>query len=148
MIVPFEKEHLPLLLDHLVEWIKEYPIYKDYHVDRAYTSRYLNQIIDNVQGSVLIQDEDTKGVLLYALAPTFFSPVLEASELAFFIHPEYRSYRNAVSLIKSATTQAFCLGAVRITLGNSSGHRADSINKLYSRLGFSFIGGSHYKDRS
>lgn len=148
MIVPFEEKHLPELIYNLKDWIKEYPIYKDYPVDPEYTREYLTRIIENVQGSVLIQDGEIQGVLLYALAPTFFSPVLEASELAYFISPEYRSYRNAVGLIKSATAQAFDLGAVRITLGNSSGHRVDSINKLYSRLGFSFIGGSHYKDRS
>ena len=135
------------LLSNLPIWIKDHPAYIDYHVDTAHTRTVLESMKEMLHGQVLIDSNgEIRGAIIFLLAPTFYSPCLEASELVYFIEPEFRSYRNAVHLIKKASEDVFSKGAVRVTMGNSGGHRTATIEKLYTRLGFHPASGTYYKE--
>ena len=86
------------------------------------------------------------GMLAYIVTPTFYSPELEGQELIYYIEPEFRSYKYAVQLIRAAEQDMFDRGATRITMGNTSGHRSASVEKLYTRLGYKSLSGNFYKE--
>jgi GNAT superfamily N-acetyltransferase len=132
----------------LPDWIKGHPSYAHYPVDVEHTKRMAEGIDSVLHGRLLLDDESNiVGALLYIVAPTFYSPAIEANELVFYIQPEHRSYKAARKLVQSAEQDAFDLGAVRFIMGNSGGHRDKSIEKLYTRLGFYSASGTYYKER-
>lgn len=134
------------VLDKAEGWLKHHPEYVDHTFDKMHTYSQLTAIKHISHCQILLNsDEDIVGCLLYIISPSFFSPDLEATELMYFIDPAYRSYKDAVRLIRAAEDDAFSYPIKRFTIGNSSGYRSESMEKFYKRLGYYPSSGNYCK---
>jgi GNAT superfamily N-acetyltransferase len=88
-----------------------------------------------VNGLVLVVDQDDVlvGMLGLAIVPSQISGDLVASEVAWWIHPEFRGTRAAVALLASGEAWAQAQGAQWVQLIAPAG---SSVGRLYRRRGY------------
>ena len=109
--------------------------------DAAKVAELMECLIGAEQGIVLVAEVDGQvvGGLVGAVLPQWFGPDLQASDYAFFIHPDHRGML-AFRLAAAFTKRAGELGAKRICLGNSTGYELERTKRLYERSGYELVG--------
>jgi GNAT superfamily N-acetyltransferase len=70
----------------------------------------------------------------------FFSSRKTASDLGFYVLPEYRGSRAALKLVKSLEEWAKQMGASDLHLGQTTAVEIDKTRQFYERLGYKTVG--------
>ena len=131
------------------DWIALFPAFANIKVDTDHTINQVEQMAEVLYGQVLMDTESEDrivGALLYTIAPSLWSPELEAAELFFCVEEEARSLYTAVGLITAAVHNSKIVGATRFIMGNSAKYDDAGIAKLYTRLGFMPHSGTFVKE--
>jgi len=107
---------------------------------------YLVNLIASPQGCVLVADKGgtVVGAMLGACSQSFIGPDKAASDMSFFVRPEYRASRAGIALLRRFIKWAEDAGAKRINMGNSAGMDDERYVKLLSRYGFARAGSLMY----
>lgn len=116
--------------------------YVKYAFDDEKVTALCGHLIDSERGIALVIEHEGQivGGLMASVYSMWFGDLLEASDFAVFIHPEFRGFSHAVRLIKEYVTQAKALGASRICLGNTTGYEPEKVKALYELAGFRTVG--------
>ena len=85
---------------------------------------------------VLCADTEVVGMLIAFVAPCFFSDVVQASEIAWYVDPEHRGSRMAVKMLDYFESWAEDQGAVCANLMNLDVLNADKVAKMYNKRGY------------
>lgn len=115
--------------------------FADCTYEDATVARLIESLIDHHAGIVLVGEANAKvvGGIVGGVFPQWFGPDLQASDYAFFVHPEHRGLL-AFRLVAAFTQRASELNAKRICLGNSTGYELERTRKLYERTGYQLVG--------
>lgn len=102
----------------------------------AQTEILAHQVIEK-SGKVLVAEENKKIVALLALfvGPHFYSGELTASELMWYVEPEFRQSFTGISLLRAGEALAKTLGAKSMIFTAPT----VEVGKAYSQLGYSPI---------
>lgn len=97
---------------------------------------------------VLAQNDEGEYVAFFLgmACPQFFGNDLIATDLAMFVHPDYRGGSYFVRLAKEFETWARLVGAKEIYLGQSTGINIEKTKSMFERLGYQPIGYSAKKE--
>ncbi len=108
---------------------------------------FFSTFIDNPSKLGLIFETETNliGGFFASSHELLFSYEKAVIDLGFFITPEYRGQLPIYKVIKTYELWAKSVGACRINLSQSTGIKKDKLEKLYTRLGYDFIGSNFCK---
>ena len=135
MVTTTEREVLALATK-FAKWSQEFPVYKE-QFDFEYVCAMLLDAKDYLGYEALYDGTDMVGCIAYIISPSFQSAELDANIIVFYIEPKYRTYRNAATLLGSMVELSKMAGVKHIRAVASTGYRSRSVEKLYSRFGFS-----------
>ena len=86
---------------------------------------------------VLVNESDEPiGMLVGAKSVPFFTTEFIASELAWWVDPEYRKTRQSIDLVKAYEVWAKKVGCSVVTMANIPTLNGEKIGKLYEKLGY------------
>jgi GNAT superfamily N-acetyltransferase len=84
--------------------------------------------------------EPNKGFMIGAIADTWYSKIVHATEQLLYIDPDFRGGMLAVRLIKSFEALARAGNAVDVHAGATTGMQDERTRALYMRLGYELHG--------
>lgn len=94
----------------------------------------------NAVGFVAIENDKIIGFISAIAHEYFFSNRKTASDLGFFVLPEFRGSRAALKLVKSLENWAKEIGVDDLHLGQTTAVEMDKTKKFYERLGYKTVG--------
>lgn len=94
----------------------------------------------NAVGFVAIEHNRIVGFISGLAHEYFFSNRKRASDLGFFVLPEYRGSRAALKLIKSLEIWAKEMNVDELYLGQTTAVDIDKTRQFYERLGYKTVG--------
>lgn len=94
----------------------------------------------NAVGFVAIENDKIIGFISAIAHEYFFSNRKTASDLGFFVLPEFRGSRAALKLVKSLENWAKEIGADDLHLGQTTAVEMDKTRQFYERLGYKTVG--------
>ncbi len=95
---------------------------------------------------VLCADVEVVGMLIAFVAPCFFSDAVQASEIAWYVDPEYRGSKMAIKMLDFFEEWAESKGAVCTNLMNLDVLNADRIAKMYGKRGYRLVENTFVKE--
>ena len=98
---------------------------------------YKNQ---NAIAFLAIDNDKIVGFIAALSHEYFFSSRKTASDLGFYVLPEYRGSRAALKLVKSLEEWAKQMGACDLHLGQTTAVEIDKTRQFYERLGYKTVG--------
>ena len=115
------------------------------------SSKVYDSLLDAVERDdfgifVLCADTEVVGMLIGFVAPCFFSDVVQASEITWYVDPEHRGSRMAIKMLGYFEEWAKDRGAVCANLGNLDVLNADRVARLYNRRGYRLIENTFVKE--
>lgn len=116
------------------------PLDVEYAADRLY-GLGLN---DACFGVVLAEGEYLRGLLVFMVCESLLSPVLEASELVWFVEAGHRTPRVAHEMLTAFEQQARDMGCSRLRVATPVS--SERVGIIYRRKGFSSAGTQYRKD--
>ena len=103
----------------------------------------------NAVGFIAIENNKIVGFISGFAHEYFFSNRKKASDLGFFVLPEYRGSRAALKLVKSLENWANEMNVDELYLGQTTAVEMDKTRQFYERLGYKTVGFNtvkHLKD--
>lgn len=94
----------------------------------------------NAVGFVAIENDKIIGFISAIAHEYFFSNRKTASDLGFFVLPEFRGSRAALKLVKSLENWAKEIGVDDLHLGQTTAVEMDKTKQFYERLGYKTVG--------
>lgn len=95
---------------------------------------------------VLCSNNEIVGMLICFVTPCFFSDVLQAVEIAWYVTPEHRKSSKGIEMIKQYEEWARSKGAAQLTLMNLEVLEGDRVAKVYHRLGYTLTENTFSKE--
>lgn len=125
------------------QFATESPMYRSIPFDRDYYGAFLDMVFQSEQHVALICEKDgiIAGAIMGMVYGHLYSPVPQASDLGFFVKPEFRGSRAAPLLEKGYRSWAGAKGAKKISLGDTTGN--EKVRALYERLGYTYVGSNY-----
>ncbi len=120
--------------------------YRDFNYSAEKCFKLGHAIVNSNEycGFVSEVDGEIQGMFIGVMFEHYFSDATLSTDLLLYVSPDKRGGMTAVRLIKRYIEWAKSLGVDDIRLGETAGIDSDTVNKLYTRLGFA-ICGSIYK---
>jgi GNAT superfamily N-acetyltransferase len=124
----------------------EAPAYRDEPFEAAVVERWLRGRMDSGfltdDNAVFVTERGDRitGVLVAMVVPRWFNRRRIAAELSLYVSPEHRGGRALPALVRAYKEWARGQGAVKATLGTSTGIHAQRTVHAYERLGFKLDG--------
>ena len=142
IIRPFKDDDIPALIDIGRKAFEESE-YRAMQYDEKKCEHLCRQIMMKPElfGRVAVRDGVIIGVAVGGIFPPYFSDDLNASDLLFYVLPEYRGTRAFYVLCIEFIAWAKVNGAKLIFLRNTTGIMPEKVGALYERMGFSTVGG-------
>lgn len=123
---------------------EESPRYAHMSFDVERAVDFTEHVLENPWTLVLVAENDEHevvGMLAGVVAPYFFAKALYASDVVFYVHPDYRGKTLGVQLLKEWDRVMSEDGRiVESTLGISSEISSDRTRALYEKLGYRAAG--------
>lgn len=113
--------------------------YSKYVLDLDKLERKIATLIEAPAGIVLIT---ANGFLVGSVLEYWFGPAKYAAELLLYVAPEARGSSEAPTLVKAYVERAKALGAVDVHVENTTGCDVEKVERLFSKLGFTRVGGN------
>ena len=115
------------------------------------SNKVYNSLFDAVQREdfcifVLCADDEIVGMLIGFVTPCFFSSVLQAVEITWYIAPEHRGSKMAISMIEDYERWAEDRGAICANLMNLEVLKGDKVARFYGRLGYKLVENTFMKE--
>jgi hypothetical protein len=101
---------------------------------------------DRIYFRLFVNGETLIGGFYGILVEPYFSDVLVAKDLAWFITSNKRGSLAAARLVKDFEVWSQNLGVTQIGLGQSTGVAVEQTQKLYERLGYKVVGVNTIKE--
>lgn len=120
----------------------ESPRFRDFTYQPARVLDMLAWLCDSPQGLVLVAEQPLEGLIggLMAMAmPHYACDLVQASDLAFFVHPEFRGGSAALRLVRGYLAWAREIGA-EPSIGLNTGVQPERTARLLAALGASNTG--------
>lgn len=116
----------------------ESPRFAGFDYDDDTLEATLRQVVDSPNGLLLLaeRDESLLGFMIAAVIPSWFGRDCMATDLALFIHPEFRGGTTAARLIDRYKRWAKDKKANPVLLGIMTGVNVEQTEKLCIRLGW------------
>ena len=116
--------------------------------DYEQLGRTLLYVLGHETGVMLVAESggDVIGALGVVAHPAYSSKALIASDVAFYIKPEFRGSMAAVRLLQSAIQWAASMDVRRLTMANSAGADSATFDRLMIKQGFKVAGSVCYMD--
>lgn len=124
--------------------------YQDLPYPLAFEPRRVQEFLNACPNLLMLglvrSDGELLGVLLglKTLLSTSFSPV--ATELLWYVKPEYRRGKYALQMVREFEKWAEAEGCHMISMGNMANDSMDRTGKFYERLGYKLSEQTFYKD--
>jgi GNAT superfamily N-acetyltransferase len=134
---------VPALMDHMEAMRAESPVLSKVPVDRQRTGNILRTMISSGLMTGVIAEG---GCLLVVLCDSFYDSRLQAYEQMFYVRPEYRGNRLAVSMVRIMEQVCTERGAETLSVGSSSGVADERTARLFEHLGYTRLGISLRKE--
>lgn len=90
---------------------------------------FIGYVAENEEGKLV-------GMVYLVVADSLTHNIRCATDIAVFVHPNYRGSNVFIRMIKSAETDAIKLGAQEINVGISSGITPEKTVHIFERLGY------------
>lgn len=113
--------------------------YADYNFDRQKVIDLCHRLIADPQGIAL---RSPNGLFLGGVGEAWFGKDLCAYEIVTYVIPASRGTFEGPSLVKAYVRQGFALGAIQITICNTTGVQTARTDRLFEQVGFSRMGGN------
>jgi len=125
------------------QFVLESPMYKGIAFDHESYEIFLRYVFESDQYLALIyeQDGEVAGAIMGMICSFLYSPELQASDLGFYVKPEYRGKRVAVKLEAAYREWARSKGARKVALGVTTGDK--TAGAFYERLGYTYVGSNY-----
>lgn len=138
MILMAEEKHLDLLVNVTLDVMSDLPNYAGVAYDKEHTRSMLTQYLNCPGLAIFFEEIDgvVTGLYMGIVAPQWFTPTLEMSELMFWVHRDFRCTTLARRLIKTMEAWAISEGAKKLFLAAASGYETDRVMTLYDRMGY------------
>lgn len=97
---------------------------------------------------LVAEDKDKKIIGVFAAMVSFTTMGLDpvAMEVLWWVSPSARKSRLSITLVKAFEFWAGKLGLNRLVLGSMQNEHADSINKFYTKQGYSWTERTYFKE--
>jgi len=95
---------------------------------------------------ILRHETEIVGMLISFVAPCFFSDVVQASELVWYVDPDHRGSKEARYMVELYEQWAVEHGAVCSILVNLNVLKGDKVAKLYGRMGYKMVENTFVKE--
>lgn len=127
-----------LLASEFQRWRRHFKHYDDVPFSRNHTLTMLTAYLQSPASGcfVSIVKGELAGVILGMIYQPLYSPAREASEVHFWVHPEYRCSGLGVDLLKSYKEWAIAEGACRVNVSCNDAR----VERMYNRLGYATVG--------
>lgn len=115
----------------------ESPRFRDFTYQPARVEAMLEWLMASPQGLVLVADQQFEGVIGGIMAmcmPHYACELVQASDLALFIHPEFRGGSAALRLVRGYLDWARTMDA-EPSIGVNTGVQPERTGKLLAALG-------------
>jgi len=80
------------------------------------------------------------GVILARASEFFFGPQITVADFLFWVAPEYRNLDTATKLVRYFEKWAESKGAVKVSIGTTSGIKTEKTARLFRHLGYDHAG--------
>ena len=136
-------EDKEVFIDIAQQFAAESPMYRTIPFDREYYGNFLDTVFNSKQHVAVVCEKDgvIAGAIMGMVYGHLYSPVLQASDLGFYVKPEFRGTRAAPLLEHSYRMWAAMRGAKKISLGDTTGN--EKVQALYERLGYTYVGSNY-----
>lgn len=134
---------IPLMLDHVEQFLEQSGNYQGLPFDRDKLRRMLVSNVSNIRFfcTVAVNDSD---IVIGGLAATVqeytFSKAVFAADLIFYVPQDKRSLKLATELVEQYVAWGKQRGVKELRLANSTGVKPAAYAKLCERFGFSYLG--------
>lgn len=114
--------------------------------DAKHFANSLGNLISLDHGLVLlsIEDDEVVGILIAVASQFVFSPQMVATEMGWYVLPEYRDYRRGVKLVQAFEAWAKEIGADFIAMSDIV--QTQDLSKLYERQGYKLSEKTYVKE--
>jgi GNAT superfamily N-acetyltransferase len=138
MITKADHSHIDMLARAAVGVLADLPNYATVEYDIEHTRNMLNLYLglDGLACFFEEHDGEVIGLFMGMVAPQWFSPTLEMSELMFWVRSDFRTTPLARLLIKTMEQWAIEKGAKKLIIAAASGYETARIEKFYNRMGY------------
>ena len=137
MIRPARIDDIPRLVDLGAVMHSESPRFRDFAYQPARVGEMIEWLMGSPQGLVLVAEQPLEGViggLMAMTMPHYACDLVQASDLAFFIHPEFRGGSPALRLVRGYLDWAREMGA-EPSIGINTGVQPERTGQLLAALG-------------
>lgn len=137
MIRPAHAGDIPRLVDLGAVMHSESPRFRDFAYQRERVVSMIEWLMGSPQGLVLVADQQFEGVIGGIMAmtmPHYACELVQASDLALFVHPEFRGGSAALRLVRGYLDWARDMGA-EPSIGVNTGVQPERTGKLLAALG-------------
>lgn len=136
-IVRVEQQHFEQLFS-LIEAMVEESIFSYAKPSRT----KIQKLLDYPRGAAFLayRDNTCVGFMGAVIAPVFFSEYERASDVGFYILPQYRGGREAFKLLKAIEDWAKDQGVSEISIGQTVGNKIEETKKFYIHQGYTISG--------
>lgn len=134
-------------IEHLVQMgaalALEAPEFKGMAFSHDKVRRLLTTLHDSPQGFVMVAEDGGQivGAMVAAATEHWGFDALVAFDLALYVAPGRRGAQHGAALLKTYATWCRDVGAVRGSVGVSTGIHPDQTGRMYEAAGFRRIGG-------
>ena len=98
-------------------------------------------------GNFLAFDGDQPvGFVSACVVPFFWSDYQRATDLGFYVKPQYRGSSAAPRLLRAIENWARSMGAKQFCMGQSLGGKVEAMRSFYERAGYQICGFNSVKD--
>lgn len=136
------REDIDLLSTAGVKVLNDLPNYSSMVCDPKHTRWMLEQFIDLPQLGIFFKEVNGEVVALYMgiVAPPWFSPSLELSEIMLWVREDFRGTSLATKLIALSEEWGKSMGAQRCVLAAASGYKPQAVERFYNKKGYRTTG--------
>lgn len=105
----------------------------------------MSMVVNNPSGFGILayKDDEAIGMLAGTLSPYFFSNGKLASDYVWYIRPEHRGARTALTMLNIFKSWALENGATEMYMGVTTNISSDRTGKLLEKQGFEHVGGNY-----
>lgn len=118
--------------------------YSDLDYDPEKLHKFFSSAVVDPAYLVLIGRDDQQvmqGFGIFYASQYWFGKDHIVSDLALFIHPDFRKTTMAIKMLRHLETWARAWGAKEVCLGSTTGVKTEAYGKLLEKLGFTSVGG-------
>jgi len=115
------------------------------------SNKVYDSLLDAIQRDdfgvfVLLNNYEIVGMLVCFVTPCFFSEVVQAVEIVWYVDPDHRGSRKAMEMLDLYEEWAKEHGAVCTNLINLNVLKGDKVAKIYKRKGYRLVENTFVKE--